>query len=298
MYKTIWYTIILGLLFLSSCKEQAASQLTEEEVWKLGWRLIESSEDEELDIAQLQFDSLLENSNAIERKFLITGLKIKSKLNKDKEIIEILKLQNNEMLRKLCTYDELKNIAPCGGLSEEKVENKKLQLELIEMYVNDQATRGNVMEDIIKKYEIPKNRITQEGGIEVDKQNRSRLKEIFQEFGFPTKQLVGKDGMYGIFLMLQHSDGDKEWQKSQFSNIESAVKNGDLEGQSYAYLYDRIKINEGSKQLYGSQFSNVDPIAKTVQLADTEDLANLDTRRRKMGMMPIEMYKRFMLKNL
>jgi hypothetical protein len=104
--------------------------------------------------------------------------------------------------------------------------------------------------------------------------------------------------MYGVFLMLQHSDGDKEWQKSQLPNIEKAVKKGDLQGQSYAYLYDRIKINSGEKQLYGSQFSKVDPVIKSVELAETEDLENLDNRRREMGMMPIEMYKRLMLKNL
>jgi len=166
------------------------------------------------------------------------------------------------------------------------------------MYIDDQACRGNIMNDIIVKYDIPTEEITQDGGVIVDERNRTRLKEVFDEFGFPTRKMVGKDAMYGIFLMLQHSDGDKEWQKLQLPHIERAVKNGDLQGQSYAYLYDRIKINGGEKQLYGSQFSNVDPVAKTVELADTEDLDNLNLRRREMGMMPIEMYKRFMLKNL
>lgn len=104
--------------------------------------------------------------------------------------------------------------------------------------------------------------------------------------------------MNGIFLMIQHSDGDEAWQKSQVVNIKAAVKNGDMDGQNFAYLYDRIKINSGEKQLYGTQFSNVDPINKTVELADTEDLKNLDKRRREIGMMPIGMYKKFMLKNL
>ena len=110
--------------------------------------------------------------------------------------------------------------------------------------------------------------------------------------------MVGKDAMQGIFLMIQHADGDKEWQKSQLSNIEQAVKNGDMDGQSYAYLYDRIKINGGEKQRFGTQFSNVDPLSKTVVLAETENLEDLDIRRMEVGMMPIEMYKELMLKNL
>jgi hypothetical protein len=81
-------------------------------------------------------------------------------------------------------------------------------------------------------------------------------------------------------------------------NIEKAVKKGDMDGQSYAYLYDRIQINSGERQLYGTQFAKVDSSNKTVELAETEDLENLDRRRMEVGMMPIEMYKEFMLKNL
>ena len=166
------------------------------------------------------------------------------------------------------------------------------------MYVDDQAVRGNLLSDIISKYNIDTTQITNENRFNVDANNRNRLKEIFGEFGFPNRKLIGKEAMYGIFLMIQHSGGDKDWQKSQLKNIKISVKNGDMDGQSYGYLYDRIKINSGEKQLYGTQFSNVDPINKTVELADTEDLKNLDSRRREIGMMPIGMYKKFMLKNL
>ena len=64
------------------------------------------------------------------------------------------------------------------------------------------------------------------------------------------------------------------------------------------YLYDRIKINEGKKQRFGTQFSNVDPLSETVVLAEIENLEDLDVRRMEVGMMPIEMYKEFMLRNL
>ncbi|MFT6416991.1 MAG: hypothetical protein ACJARZ_002343 [Dokdonia sp.] len=68
-----------------------------------------------------------------------------------------------------------------------------------------------------------------------------------------------------------------------------------MDGQSYAYLSDRIRINNGDKQRYGTQFPKVDLIHKKVELADTE---HLDRHRREIGMMPIGMYKKFMLKNL
>lgn len=202
------------------------------------------------------------------------------------------------MLGEICKKDFLSKYEVCKKYSVEEVENKDLQIELIRMYVDDQAARGNLMHDIISKYKIDSTEITQNGVVYVDERNRNRLKEIFKEYGFPTRKLVGKDAMQGIFLMIQHSNGDTEWQKSQLVNIENAVKKGDMNGQSYAYLYDRIKINSGEKQLYGTQFANVDSINKTVELAETEDLENLDKRRMEIGMMPIQMYKEFMLKGL
>jgi hypothetical protein len=67
---------------------------------------------------------------------------------------------------------------------------------------------------------------------------------------------------------------------------------------NFAVSYDRIKVNAGEKQLYGTQFATVDPITKTAELQPTEDLDNLDDRRREMGMMPIQMYKRMMFEML
>ena len=359
MKNNYWIILIIGLSIISSCKNQTNSQFTDEGIWKLGWRMIENSMNENFEIAELQFDSLSNISNKIDRRFLIKGLEIKSKLNKNEEVINMLDNQNEETLRLFCKKEFLTNLKPCNGLSEEKVKNESLKIELMKMYVDDQAVRGNIMNDIVKKYELDSTRIIKSGEIIIDEKNRSRiaeifedygfstkevkiikeyvnsqkaigksmkdfiseydldsekiigatmtfvdeknrnrLKEIFKEFSFPNKELVGKDAMLGIFLIIQHADGDPEWQKSQLKNIENAVNIGDIDGQSYAYLYDRIKINNGEKQLYGTQFTNIDPIKKTVELADTEDLENLDKRRREVGTMPIEMYKKIMLKYL
>lgn len=285
-------------MVMTSCNQKENNQLTDEEIWKLGWRMIASSMDENYSTANLQFDTLRRSTKTIDRKYLITGLEVKNELGKTDEIVEIVSSQSNTILQEICKKGFLSKYEVCKEYSVEKVGNKDLQIELIRMYVDDQAARGNLMHDIISKYKIDSAEVTQNGAVFIDERNRNRLKEIFEEYGFPTRKLVGKDAMQGIFLMIQHSDGDKEWQKSQLPNIEKAVKNGDMDGQSYAYLYDRIQINSGEKQLYGTQFAKVDPINKIVELAETEDLENLDRRRMEIGMMPIEMYKEFMLKNL
>ncbi|MGO3183541.1 MAG: DUF6624 domain-containing protein [Aequorivita sp.] len=268
-----------------------------DEVWRLGWRMIENSMNENPEIAELQFDSLLDNSEEMDFKFLITGLDIKSKLEKNEEIAHVLSIQPQEVLNELCQREFASDLKPCLNISMERVKNESLQLEVVKMYVDDQAVRGNIMDKLISKYNLDSPHVSFEDGSSVDAQNRNRLKEIFNEFGFPNRSLIGKHGMDGIFFIIQHSDGDKEWQKSQLKNIHEAVKNGDMDSQRYAYLFDRIKFNSGEKQRYGTQFANADPINKIVKLADTEDLKNLDNRRREIGLMPIEMYKRFMLKN-
>ena len=295
------FLVSIVVIAVSCSEPQKRTSLSDTEQWKLGWRMIASSWNKDNQLAEKQFDSLLVLNDNIDSKFLITGLRVLNELGKREKIIAILRDQDANELQEICTSDlfkELEDVEVCENIEPEEVKNTNLQMELIRMYVDDQAARGSLMEDLIEKYHLNKDEITNEDGVTIDLRNRNRLKEIFQEYGFPTKEMVGKDAMHGVFLMIQHSDGDKEWQKSQLPNIENAVERGDMDGQSYAYLYDRIRINSGEKQLYGTQFSNVDPINKTVTLAETEDIDSLDHRRMDVGMMPIDMYKEFMLKNL
>ncbi|WP_373495485.1 DUF6624 domain-containing protein [Aquiflexum sp.] len=300
---------ILNFLFLItitlSCSESGKqTNLSETEQWKLGWRMISSSWNNDHQLVESQFDLLRTQNHKIDHKFLITGLKTLHALGKRDKIDSILNDLDAEQLQEICKSDlfvlEMKDVKVCENIEPYVVKNADLQMELIKMFVDDQAVRGNVMEDLIEKYGLNKDEVTQgeDGFSSVDSKNRHRLKEIFLEYGFPTKEMVGKDAMHGVFLMIQHADGETGWQKDQLSNIENAVKKGDMDGQSYAYLYDRIKINNGENQLYGTQFSDVDPENGTVTLAETADIDNLDHRRMEIGMMPIEMYKELMLKNI
>jgi len=295
--------IIIKLICLSilssiySCKTKSIL-IKEEKLWKQGWRMIGNSMENELELANGQFDSLLAKEQELDLKFLITGLEVKSKLNKRSEIAKIMETQNTAIKTEICSIKSLRKNIHCKTIPRENIDNKELQMEIVKMYVDDQASRGIFMDNIIAKYNIDTTLISKDSGVKIDEDNRNRLKEIISKHGFPTQNLVGKDAMRGVFFIIQHADMDKEWQKSQLKNIEKAVKNGDLDGQSFAYLYDRIKVNNGEKQLYGTQFSNVDPKNKTVELEPTKDLKNLDKRRREIGMMPIQMYKKLMLKNL
>lgn len=298
MRKTYNFVVVVCFLLMVSCNNQAGPENTEEVIWALGWRMIESTMNDDLALAESQFDSLLNFNQVVNDNFLIKGIEIKSKLNKVEEVEQILRGQKPETLIDLCQRNFLIDWEPCQNIEKFKPNNEALQLELIKMFINDQYVRCNLMTDLLEKYDLNKNEVLADSfGINMDVRNRIRLNEIIEEFGFPNRKMFGKDAMNGIFYIIQHADRDKEWQRSQLANIEKSVKAGDLDGQSYAYLYDRIKINAGEKQLYGTQFSKVDASKNIAILAEIENIEMLADRRRKFGMMPIEMYKRVMLKN-
>lgn len=294
MYRLLILLITIGAIACTT-REQAQQELSELEKWKLGWRMIESSWAEDHSTVALQFDSLLAADEVTDMYFLITGLESLHKLGEERKILKTLASIDKELLPALCSRDAFRDHTICSEMEIPEVENPELQLKLIRMYIDDQAVRGNMLNDLIVKYGVDESKIKREDGISVDRWNREVVQEVIEKHGFPTKKLVGREAMSGVFYVIQHADQDPDWQKSQLENIEVSVKNGDMDGERYAYLYDRIKVNAGELQRYGTQFKNVDFEAGIVELADTEDLENLDARRMEVGLMPIEMYKGFML---
>lgn len=294
--------IISILISVFSCNAPVEYASSDEETWKLGWRMIESTWDKNYGLAEMQFDSLLSTDKQIDEVFLIKGLKAKLELSKEEEVLKILASQPEETQRKVCGSQIAKDLNHCADQPEEKIKNKELQLEVIKLFVADQAIRGNVMRDMISKYQLDSTTIKIEytrtiDEVNVDEVNRSQLKEMIKEFGFPTHELIGKVAMRGVFFIIQHADGDKEWQESQLTNIELGIEKGDFSKKDYAYLYDRIKVNHGQQQRYGTQFLKVDREKQIAELRDTENLGNLNQRRRETGLMPIELYKKLILRD-
>ena len=50
--------LILGFTLITSCKKNEEPELSEVEIWKLSWRMIENSMIKNYKVADLQFDSL------------------------------------------------------------------------------------------------------------------------------------------------------------------------------------------------------------------------------------------------
>jgi hypothetical protein len=154
---------------------------------------------------------------------------------------------------------------------DEPSDMEALHDELIEMFDADQAERtGEVV-----------------GSADSDKVRTDRLAEIIDEYGWPTFEMVGKDGATAAWTIAQHSDQDVAFQKRALELLEAAVEDDQADPTEWAYLVDRVATNEGRPQVYGTQGGCVDGHA---EIGPLEDEANVEARRADVGLQPLANY--------
>lgn len=294
--------VLLLVLTVSLCSGQKPI-MDDMEFWRLGYRMVWNVEFENnVELAERQLDSLLSFGSVMEDKILYVGIKCLHKNNKMDRIKTMLTEVDSSTFAYLCSKDllknELKNLIACENYyQDEKVDNPELQRKLAIMFIDDQNDRMNQMDDLIKKYNVSEKELIalDDYKTHVDIENQKKLKEIISQHGFPTKKLVGKDGMEAVFHIIQHAGNDQEWQAARLQEVENAVKIGDMEMKNYVYLYDRIKLHANLPQRWGTQFSTVKKKENLVILHTVEDTENLDKRRKEVGLEPIDFYKKIML---
>jgi hypothetical protein len=156
-----------------------------------------------------------------------------------------------------------------GGEGDNAVAEPELRDELLAMQAADQAER------------------TGEASGNHDEERTDRLREIIAAFGWPTWDLVGRDGATAAWLMAQHSDLDVEFQRSALELLREAVEDGQASPGDLAYLEDRVAANSGEPQVYGTQIGCVDGHAVAGTIRDPE---HVDERRAEVGLPPLEEY--------
>ena len=107
-----------------------------------------------------------------------------------------------------------------------------------------------------------------------------RLQALVARHGWPTRALVGADGVESAWLVLQHSP-DHAWQREMLPRIWEASRAGDVRPAEAAMLDDRIRTNSGAPQLYGNSF---EVVGGELRPHPIEDLDGLEARRRAVGL--------------
>lgn len=107
-----------------------------------------------------------------------------------------------------------------------------------------------------------------------------RLQSLVARHGWPTRLLVGADGVEAAWLVLQHSP-DLAWQREMLPRIWEASRAGDVRPAEAAMLEDRIRVKSGAPQRYGNSFQVV---GGELRPHPIEDLDGLEARRREVGL--------------
>ncbi|PAW92079.1 hypothetical protein CKK33_00640 [Mucilaginibacter sp. MD40] len=115
------------------------------------------------------------------------------------------------------------------------------------------------------------------------------LANIFKQYGYPGYDLVGKTGSNHFWLMVQHCDKHPDFQIQVLKAMKVEVDKNNADPKNFAYLTDRVNINTGKKQVYATQLTYNTKLCQAIPrpLADS---ANVNIRRRQVGLEPIEVY--------
>lgn len=147
-----------------------------------------------------------------------------------------------------------------------------LRNELLKMEASDQEVRQRAVQGDFSRWTA------------VDEANRARLKQIVAEYGWPTVAMVGQDGATAAWLIAQHADRDKAFQREVLALMEPLVRQGQASGKDFAYLVDRTHY----PQRFGTQGACV---SRTEwRPFEIEDIARVDERRSAVGLPPLAEY--------
>lgn len=189
------------------------------------------------------------------------------------------------MNRKLSRYIAIACLAFCTQVKAQQP-NKKLIAELKDIYNADQYYRL-AAKKAAEKYgwDSPITDSLMRLQSKADAGNTSRVTAVIDKYGYPGKSLVGKENASLAFMVIQHSDA--ETQRKYLPLLTKAAEKGELPKQSLALLIDRVKTELNEKQVYGTQLWQM---GNSVKLYPIADEANVNVRRKKVGLPPLETY--------
>ena len=117
----------------------------------------------------------------------------------------------------------------------------------------------------------------------LDPQLIRQVDSLIAIHGYPGKSKVGEYYKSTAFLVIQHNPDEK-----YLPLLTAAADKGELNWSSVALLVDRVKTGKGELQVYGSQ-SQIWADGRK-QLFPIEDEPNVNVRRAKIGLEPLEEY--------
>jgi hypothetical protein len=147
-----------------------------------------------------------------------------------------------------------------------------------------------IADEIIKMSEVDQQmRKSGQWNSAIDATHTLQMKEIVEYMGWPTRSKVGSQASEMAWLLVQHADHDRAFQKMCLE-LMKAQSAGELSPANIAYLEDRVRVGKGGPQLYGTQFYADE--AGHFGPRPIEDPDHVDERRQAVGLQPLSDYAR------
>ncbi|HKW78607.1 MAG TPA: DUF6624 domain-containing protein [Candidatus Limnocylindria bacterium] len=146
--------------------------------------------------------------------------------------------------------------------------------EILAMVERDQGMRKRLLND------------TRAFDATIDRENTRRLQEIVAEIGWPTRTRVGLAAEDGAWLLIQHADHDRVFQRYCLE-LMRAQPPTEVCPKHLAYLEDRITVGEGRAQRFGTQLRKA---GGGYEAAPIEDPERVDELRAGVGLGPLAEY--------
>jgi hypothetical protein len=116
-----------------------------------------------------------------------------------------------------------------------------------------------------------------------DEDNLRWLKAQLEVRGWFDARKYGAGADHAAWLLVQHADGDPEYQAYMVRVLEPKLATRDTSAENFANLSDRVAVRAGRPQKYGTQMECVDGVWLAPNVEDPEWL---DARRAQMGLPP------------
>jgi hypothetical protein len=110
--------------------------------------------------------------------------------------------------------------------------------------------------------------------------------EILDSYGWSGRSLVGEDGAEAAWLLALHTMPDPQVLRRCLTLMRDAAAAGEAEPWQVAFLVDRVSLVERNVQVYGTTICRQPDGSFGPPLLEDPD--RVDTRRRAVGLPPLE----------
>src|SRR5260370_10780813 len=183
-------------------------------------------------------------------------------------------LSENEVKSMLAQVASHPNVAFNKKLSEQLIKLKRQNQERVQRDVAE----NKKPEDLLKEMKWSREK------------NVIELCQILKTFGWPSKDLVGPDGVDAAFFLLRDSSSF-QMQIELLPVVIAPTKHGEISQPGFAAFVDRLRLQAGLKQLFGTQATIMDGF---LVLYPIELEAQVDARRKEYGLPPLAAYLGFL----